>query len=299
MDLNFDMNSIVTVEFGTGRDIEGGRTFAIAPIDNQVQEALQDMLTKTASALNADEDEPKLYEPTEKYASQEALYIPTNDEYVTELRELHTATNLETDADALNETPSMFCYFARFVDQGTRQLTAVRRATQFKGILKSRLIRFFDNTLQMVNDDIFKLDRDFDMLIDSDNIQILRPSGFEFVGRLQAAIRSAVKSNVQAIQADIPFVEFENIQAYAQSHTRAARYLASISSQKATENISRKLLRRACKTHGVEVQLKGGKIEVSAGHEMAFLDILDRRRYVQELIEGSTEHYKASGRQRL
>ena len=137
------------------------------------------------------------------------------------------------------------------------------------------------------------------MLIDSSNIHILRPSGFEFVGRLQTAIRAAVKNNIDAIQADIPFVEFANIQTYAETHTRAARYLASISSQKATENISRRLLRKACKTHGVDVQLKDGKITVASGSEMSFLDILDRRRYVQELIEGSQEHYKASGRQRV
>ena len=249
--------------------------------------------------FTSEEEEPRLYEPTEKYGSQDALYIPTDDDYVSELADLHNATNLENDVDALGEPGRMFCYFARFVDQQGRQLTAVRRATQFKGILKSRLLRFLDDTLQIVSDDIFKLDRDFDMLIDSSNILILRPTGFEFVGRLQGAIRSAVKSNVEAIQADIPFVAFESIQAYAESHTRAARYLASISSQKATENISRKLLRRSCKTHGVEVQLKDGRIEVSSGHAMAFLDILDRRRYVQELIEGSQEHYKASGRHRV
>jgi hypothetical protein len=161
------------------------------------------------------------------------------------------------------------------------------------------LLQFLNDTLRLVQNDTFRLDKDFDMLIDAHHIHILRPSGFEFVGRLQSAIRAAVHSNICAIGTDIPFVDFSNIQAYAEEHTRAARYIASISSQKAAENISRTLLRKACKTHGVEVQLRDGMITVAPGSEMNFLDILDRRRYVQELVEGAPERYKASSRQRV
>ena len=137
------------------------------------------------------------------------------------------------------------------------------------------------------------------MLIDSANVLILRPSGFEFAGRLQEAIREAVTANIQAIQEDIPFIDFSNIEHYASGHTRAARHLASIRSQLETRNISQALLKKACKTHGVDLHLKNGKIRISPGSEMSFLDVLDRRRYELELVEGSPERYKASSRQRV
>jgi hypothetical protein len=177
----------------------------------------------------------------------------------------------------------------------------VRRATQFKGLLKSRnrLIRIVDDTLQIVEDKTFKLDRDFDLLIDSTQIHILRPSGFEFIAELQEAIRDAVPGNVASIQRDMPYIDFASIQEYAGSHTRAARLLASIRSQRETQNISQRLLRHACRTHGIEVQVRNGTITIPAGYEVTFLDILDRRMYELELVEGSREQYKAGSRRRV
>src|SRR2546426_481228 len=81
-----------------------------------------------------------------------------------------------------DDPATVFCYFARLTDSKGRRLTALRRATQFKGVLKSRLLRLVTDSLKLVEDHIFKLDRDFDLLIDSANVHILRPSGFEFAG---------------------------------------------------------------------------------------------------------------------
>ncbi|MDH5542042.1 MAG: hypothetical protein OEY64_03660 [Nitrospinota bacterium] len=36
-----------------------------------------------------------------------------------------------------------------------------------------------------------------------------------------------------------------------------------------------------------------------AGHKIAFLEVLDRRRYEQNLTKGSTERFKATGRRKL
>lgn len=179
-------------------------------------------------------------------------------------------------------------------DKQGRRLTAIRRATQLKGILKSRLI---SDALQIIEDRVFKLDSDFDILIDNARVHILRPSGFEFVGKLQGAVLAAAPENVKAIRRDLPFVDFGL--SYAAKHPRAARYLASIRAQKATKDIDKRALKELCKATGVEIQEAKGKITVADGHVMGFLEVLDRRRYEVELVKGSPERFRAGSRQKL
>lgn len=298
MTLNFNFESIQSTEFGVGRDDDGGQIFSLIPVDGSVQDALKEMAADTWATMH-EKGDPDEYQPSEKYASLEYVYVSTDHSLTVRLRNLHRATNLSVDATALEEPGTIFCYFAKLSDSKGRRLTAVRRATQFKGILKNRLIQFVTDALKLVEDDTFKLDSDFDLLIDSTRIHILRPSGFEFIAELQEAIRKAVPSNVASIQEDMPFVDFSNIEEYAASHTRAARYLSSIRSQRETQNISPTLLKKTCKAHGVDLQMKNGKITVLAGSEMDFLDILDRRMYELELVEGSPERYRASSRHKL
>jgi hypothetical protein len=297
MTLNLSFDSIKSIEFGVGRDEDGKETFFLVPVDENVQTALKEMVEDTWGAMR-EEGEPREYEASEKYASQEYVFVSTNESLVERLTALHRA-NLPINSLALKEPGAIFTYFAKLTDSKGRWVTAVRRATQFKGILKSRLLQFITDALKLVEDSTFKLDSDFDLLIDSAKVHILRPSGFEFIAELQEAIREAVPNNVASIQKDIPFVDFEIIGEYAASHTRAARHLASIRSQRETQNISQALLKRACKTHGVDLLVKNGKITVLAGSEMDFLDILDRRMYELELVEGSPERYRAGSRLKI
>ena len=298
MMLNFNFDSIRSIEFGIGSDDGDGGVYSLIPVDQKVQEALREMGADTWSAMQ-ENGEPDEYEPSEKYASQEYVYIATDDDLAARLSNLHRASNLHLNAAALKEPRPIFCYFAKFSDAKGRRLTAVRRASQFKGILKNRLIQLVTDSLRLVEDDTFKLDSDFDLLIDSANIHILRPSGFEFIAELQQAIREAVPANVASIQRDMPFVDFASIEEYAGSHTRAARYLASIRSQRETQNISQTLLKKVCKAHGVDLQTRNGRITIRAGSEMDFLDILDRRMYELELVEGSPERYRAGSRRKV
>jgi hypothetical protein len=184
-------------------------------------------------------------------------------------------------------------------DKQGRRLTAIRRATQFKGILKSRLIQLVTDALRIIEDRVFKLDSDFDILIDDAKVHILRPSGFEFVGKLQGAVLAAAPENVKAIRRDLPFVDFDLIETYAAKHPRAARYLASIRAQKATKDIDKRALKELCKATGVEIHEAKGKITVADGHVMGFLEVLDRRRYELELVKGSPERFRAGSRQKL
>ncbi len=300
MKLEFDVGKGKVTEFGIGRDDSTERTFSMVPVNADVKEVLCDMVQATWNKMDQNEDGPAKYEPSEKHRSIEYLYVPLRDNLATSIRELHEAVNLSMDGNALAnaDLSNIFCYFVRMRDQNGRRLTALRRATQFKGVLKSpsKLIQFVSDTLRIVEDRVFKLDSDFDLLTDSNTVHILRPSGFEFIGKLQQAILDAVPQNIQVLQTDLAFVEFDSIENYAITHPRAARYLASIRGWEGTKHIDKTALEEHCKRTGVEVKGSGGKVTVSTGHEMGFLEVLDRRRYELELVRGQPERFRASSR---
>jgi hypothetical protein len=271
------------------------------PVDAHVQNALREMVQATWDAMQKDEDGAAKYEPSEKHGATEYLYLPLGDDLATSVRELHEAVSLDIDVAALSDAVDVFCYFTRLTDKKSRRLTALRRATQFKGILKSRnrLVRMLDNTLKIIEDTVFKLDNDFDLLVDGANVHILRPSGFEFAGKLQQAIVDAVPANIKAIQKDLAFVAFDGIEAYAGKHPRAARCLASIRAQEETKSIDKSLLKKLCKQTGVEVSVAKGKVTVADGYEMGFLEVLDRRRYEVSLVKEKPERYRAASRRKI
>lgn len=299
MKLKFDLESVTVTEFGVGRDNGDGQVFVAVPVDADVQAALHEMAQATWGAMQKIEGGPVKYEPSEKHGSIEYLYLPLADDMAASMRELYEAANLDIDGDALKEPDNIFCYFVRLIDNKHRRLTALRRASQFKGVLKKRLIRLVSNSLKLIQDDVFKLDSDFDLLIDSANIHILRPSGFEFAGKLQQAILDAVPENIKVIRQNLPFVDLDGVEEYAAKHPRAARYLASIRTQALTKNIDKAALKKLCKNTDVEVSESKGRLVVSAGHEMGFLEVLDRRRYELELVKGQPERFKAASRTKL
>jgi hypothetical protein len=299
LSLYFDIKAVTTTEFGVGRDDGDNQSFGCVTVDGEVQVALREMAAATWDAMERQTKTPAKYEPSDKHASSEYVYLPLDDDLAAQMRKLHEANNLPVDATALSEPLSIFCYFARMTDRKGRRLTSLRRATQFKGVLKSRLIRLVTDALKLVEDRVFKLDNDFDLMIDPKRVHILRPSGFEFAGQLQAAILEAVPKNITAIQKDLGFVEFAGIQEYARKHPRAARYLASIRAQKETKGIDKNALKKLCRDTGVDITESKGKITVQEDHVLGFLEVLDRRRYELELVKGSRERFKAASRRKI
>ena len=301
MNLNFDISNVTVTEFGVGRDDGHGRDFDHVTVDGNVQGALQEMAVATWEVMQAQTANPPSYEPSEKHASIEYIHLPLNDTMAEAMRNLHEANNLPPDSTALADPEKIFCYFARFTDSQQRKLTAVRRATQFKGVLKSRhrLMRLHTNALELIEDRVFKLDHDFDLLIDSENIHILRPSGFEFVGQLQEAIMAAVSTNVTLLKEDLTFVDFDVIEKYTSKHPRAARYLASIRSKNEAVNIDSERLQKLCADNGVELTVTNGTLSLEKKQVMGFLEVLDRRRYEIELVADMQEHYRAANRTKI
>ena len=297
MAAQFNVNAAEVVEFGVGIDERRNQRYVSVPIDAEIQAALREMVIATRDEMKAVGDVSS-YEPGEKYSGHENLRLPIDSELASHVLTIHNAANLPSEPKALSDPTNVFCYFTRMRD-GKNRLTAIRRATSFKGVLKSRLLQFTTDALKIVPDKIFKLDQDFDLLVDDTGIQILRPAGFEFVGALEGAILGAVPKNVKALKADLPFVEFDGIETYASKHPRAARYLASIRTQQETENVDKANLKDLCHRTGVIFTEKKGKFVIDEGSIMDFLGVLDRRLYEVELVKGKPESFRAASRSRI
>jgi hypothetical protein len=298
MSAQFDVNSAELVEFGVGLDEPNGQRYVSVPIDAEIQAALREMVTTTRDELK-EAGEATTYDPSEKYSGHENLRLPLDSDLASHILNIHRAVNLPAEPKALSDPINVFCYFARMRDSKGHRLTAIRRATTFKGVLKSRLLQFTTDALKIVQDKIFKLDRDFDLLIDDSGIQILRAAGFEFVGALEGAVLAAAGKNARAVKADLPFVDFGPIESYANQHPRAARYLASIRVQEETKNIDKSKLKALCQNTGVKVTEVKGKLQVEESSIMDFLGVLDRRLYQVELIKDSPESFRAASRSRI
>ena len=304
--LEFDIGNIEVTEFGVGTAVAGQQRddFCLVPVDASVQDALREMVEATWNAMQEHTEGPREYEPSEKHAANEYLFLPVGSPMMVDapLIDLHNAENLPTGSEVLNDPDlisSISCYFARLTDAQGRRLTALHRATHFKGVVTKKLIRLFDNALKMVEDNIFKLDKDFDLMIDPERLHIWRPSAFEFLGKLKQALLAEVPANTAAIREQMPFVDFNSIQRYASTHLRAARYVASIRTQALTGVDSVKL-QQACQRTGVEVEEDdSGQLMISEQHVLGFLEVLDRRRYEIELIPESHESFLAASRRRL
>ena len=298
MMLTFELNNIRVTEFGVGRDDGDVPQFVSIPVNRDVRTALIDMTRATWNAMRGAEEGPAQYQPAEKHESTEYLLVAAGDDLERSLRQLHDAENLPLDADALRDPSNISCYFGRFTDGRGQRLTALRRASQFKGVLNRPLIRIRADTLELVEDDVFKLDNDFDLLLDSQFTHIWRPSAFEFLGKLRQAILDSVPANIALIAKDINFIDVGSIRNYASTHPRAARYLASIRTQNLA-NVARDSLVDLCRRTGVHTEDRNGLIAVSDAHVMGFLEVLDRRRYEVELVRNTPEQFRATSRRRI
>lgn len=293
--LEFSLDNVEMTEFGVGFSDNEGRSFYSVRANENMQVALQNMACSTMNSMRNDRFDPEHYSPAEKYGGTKHLFVPAHEDIGNEARLLHDAVQIPLDADALNDSSNVLWYFARFWDNSRRKLTAVRRATQFKGILNKNSVTLVGDYLDIVEDDVFVLDTDFDILIDSAGIHIWRPTAFESFANVRELILNSAQNNVTVLGQQLGFLDIQNIQSYASTRLRAARYLASIRKQNLA-GITKDALVSQCRDTHVNVEEINGRIIVPNSEVMGFLEVLDRRRYLVSLVPGAEERFVAARR---
>lgn len=301
MNFNFHAISLVTLfGFFEDKQCQNPRHVQI-PIDPQVQAEICAMLVNTINKLGLPASAATMptFDPAEKYGSEEPLKLPLATPYVQDLAATVALRNLPSDPNALNLVAELEYYYAVFIDDQGRALYAFRRASQFKGVTKSKLALVNGGVLTLLSSTVFRLDSDFDYLVTDQDIFILRPSGFEFTTNIHGQILQASAANAMAIAASVTYLDVKGIVAYASKHPRSARLLAAIRSRNDLHLIDRSLLTQSCHSYGIQIHNANpnqGQLSPAAGHEYDFLCILDRRAYTANLIPNLPEKYEAASR---
>ena len=297
--MHLNINTIRTTEFGVVVPGKGITRFRFIPTEAQVKEALWGMMIATITAFKGRQKSRSPFDVADKHAATEYLYIAISDDLASRLRELHEAENIDSDVHALDDAVRISSYFVRFTDTSGRRFTAVRRASQFKGIDSKKKVFVLGDELRMVKEPIFQLNDDFDVVIDKQEVHILHPAGFRALSQIDQAVREGVGRNLAGITSDIPSVEWPAVQEYAERHPRAANLLSSIRTNDFADGVDSDLLFSLCQGTGVGVSRVNGMIRVPEKEIMAFLEVLDRRRYEIGLVRKKTEKFRAASRQRL
>jgi hypothetical protein len=301
--MNFDIQNVKLITlYGFFDDGQLQRHVQV-PVAPDVCAELHVMLHKTISSLGLPQSAVNLaqFDPSEKYGAAEALKLPLATPYVQDLQAIINLRNLPSDINALNDVADLQYYYAIFQDQAGRLLYAFRRASQFKGVTKSVLAIVTGGALSLIQQRVFRLDIDFDYIVDcaSSFIYILKPSGFEFTTNVHGQILLAAAANGQAIGAAIGFIDMTGLINYATSHPKSARLMAAIKSRNDLHQIDRTLLVQACTENGIAINNPAtGSLAPATGSEYDFLCILDRRAYTATLVPNVPENYIAASRAR-
>ena len=299
--MSFQFFDPANIEFGVCRGSLLAGQFAIVPVDKSVKSMLEQMVTATRTELGLDATMPEIpsYELSERYPSESPLSLPLSDPLAEKLKALVSVGNIPTNAKALDDVKDVTAYFCIVHDRAGGKLLAIRRAAQFKGMLKRRFVRVFNETLEAITDTVFQLDSDFDLLVVDDTVYILRPTAFEHLADIDAQILAQAGKNTAALDAIVPGIGFSVIAPYVSRHKRAARIIASLLRRDDLRDITVASLRRACRLNSIPVDSSDGMLAPLKGQELAFLNLLDRRRYVVSLIPRKHEQYEAGSRKNI
>jgi hypothetical protein len=297
MNLPFSLSRIRSVEFFVCYDTPAGDRYWQIPVGEDVQYALEEMLTTTLERLEVENSDLETFSISQHYGATERLTADLDDELMANVRSIYGLENIEANPRVLDEPHRMVFYLAAFRDDRGRKLLGIRRATQFKGILKARnrLVSLVDDSLKLVDEDIFRLDQDFDFVVTAKAVLILRPSGFEYVAGVEQAASDAAVETAQKIEKTLGFVDFSGVAQFVATHRRAARLIGSIRMRNDLSRTSAERVKRRCRENGIGFTMVKGKIQPDEGAEMEFLELLDRRRYHVDLA-GEEELYVAPNR---
>ena len=291
-----------SIQFGLCYAIDGQEISSLIPVDEEIQIALISMRETFYNEFFIIEGDPRNFEPSEKYSTSEKLIISLKYEGLEKLRDLYSDIRLVPNSvDIAQNTENILFYFAVFIDNNASKTIGVKRPSQFKGLLKSRnkLIRLVDDTLQMVDDNILKLDHDFDFIIHETFIDILHPTGFHFISDIDAQVLASAQEATIKLRERIEFINFPSIAAFVGQSKRAAKLIASIRSRNDLESTSRDKLIMKCSELGVIIREEGAMICPEDTYIIDFLNILDRRGYDYDLTHEGKEYYLANNRVRL
>jgi hypothetical protein len=292
MSIHFDFNNIVQTELGFIYS-DGVRINTIA-INSDIKSILKKMLASTLDGLEYSPTAVyEVYEPAQKYSTCEKLYADINTDYLETVKLLFNTPNFTNTHTNLSDINKVKYYFGLFNDSQSQKVIAIKRAAQFKGAAKARgrVGRMLNGTLAIDNEPVIKFDFDFDFIITSTKILILRPTALEAMGVTESKIFEKGTEYVDDIASKVTAINFDSVKSYVATHKRAAKLAASISSRNDLSQTDVALIQQRCAENGISLsQDSNGLWFPNDGQEYHFLMLLDRRRFSVELIKDNSNN---------
>lgn len=295
-----DIANIATVNFGVGL-LSNGNVYFV-PTDGGMKGVLKEMIADTVGALNAAEGTWQEYDVSEDYGERRRVYCGRHNEFMKEFSKLF-------DAGAPDDLPNLHehvndieFYFAEVTDNQNRRMVGVRKATQFKGTVKAknRLVRMVDDTLSIIEDEVFKLDNEFDVLITDAHVYVINDARMQQLGDITSHVAATAKNKIQHIEDTINFLDLSRIKEKIENHPRVARYAASVAQNPNIANFQRARIEELAVQHGIVFKaLDNGKLQCRVQDEARLIELLDARRYHLDLANNGGDPYRATGRQKV
>lgn len=299
--IDFDFSSIKQIELLIG--LSDPPSYYQVMVNKDVQETLLRMLQDTASKIQATPylDIPD-FEFAEKYGAEETVKGSLAQEEFYKIKQIFELKGLEQLSNIFDAIDRLTHYMCKATDTKNHTIFGLRRGQQFKGLASSqgRLMGLFDDSLKILDEPVLKLDKDFDLLITLTEVFAIRPNALMYIAEADDAALTAAKERLKNIGKSIDFLELAGIQKYIEKHKTGAHLIASIYKRDDLKDIKKPMLKSACNQHSIKLDSNSSKqLGPAQGHEKAFLELLDNRRYASPLVEKNPTTFMATSRKKI
>jgi len=297
---DFDIENIASTNFGIS--LRSNDNCYFVPTDVGMKTVLKEMLQATINAFSTLQDDWEEYDISEDYGSRRRVYCPRESEYMAAFSELFEAGSLDDLTNLNDHVSDLEFYFVELSDDNNNRIIGIKKATQFKGTVKAsnRLVRMIDDTLSIIQDTVFKLDNEFDVLITDTNVYILNDGRMQQLVDIISIVAATAKEKIEEIERSISFLDLSRIKDKIEKHPRVARYAASIAKNTAIADFQRERIEALAIQHGIVfTELGSGRLQCRVQDEAKLMELLDARRYHLDLADNGGDPYRATGRQKV
>lgn len=272
-------------------------------VNQDVSKTLQSMLHDTVQKIEASSyDDIPDFEFAEKYAPEETVKGSLAQEEFIKILEISKLQGLEQISNIFNQIDRLTHYIFKATDENNRTLLGLRRGQQFKGLASSqgRLMRVFDDSLKILDEPVLKLDKDFDLLITTTEVFAIRPNALMYVAEADNAAVAAANERLKVIGESIDYLDLSGLKKFIEKYKAGAHLVASVYKRDDLKDIKKSTLKSACSSQNIKLESNDKKLlGPAAGHEKAFLELLDNRRYISPLSENNPSTFLATSRRKL
>lgn len=294
----FDFSAVKSFQLGVS--LYSGDKYLV-PVDDTVNSAFTDMMNRTTGAINSRSGEWEEFSLSQDYGSTERVYSPRSEPIFKELSDIHQTQVYPDIANFTDNATNIDFYFVVLHDGNDRKVVGVRKATQLKSTLgaRNRLVQIIDNTMYMIENPVFRFDKDFDGVICEENIYFLNFLNMEYIAKITNKVAKAAEQKIPIIAAQVTFLDFSGFVDKIENHPRTARLLVAISKRPNLDKYDKREILAQAAAQGVGFVNEGEpclKCRVADKHKL--LEVLDDRRWISRNTTDEAVPYRATSRQR-